>query len=129
MSQNSVGTASVTPKGNAQENNANPEGQFIEPEVGVPTGRGRGRPSRGIRIVEHGTASSAQASSGARRGSSRGIGVGRGGLITEEQFRVMIAVEIAKALQGSVPNIVAQTLKANQNAQLQREHEMTQGNT
>ncbi|GKF95578.1 hypothetical protein Tco_0288313, partial [Tanacetum coccineum] len=100
MSQNSVGTALVTPKGNAQENNANPEGQFIEPEVAIPTGRGRGRPPRGIRIVEQGTAPSAQASSGARQGSGRGRGVGRGGKITEEQFRVMIAAEIAKALQG-----------------------------
>ncbi|GJS78249.1 putative reverse transcriptase domain-containing protein [Tanacetum coccineum] len=104
------------------------KGKFIEPEVAVLNGRGRGRPPRGIRVVEQGTASSAQASSGARRGSGRGRGVGRGGLITKEQFRVMIAVEIAKALQGSVPNIVAQTLKANRNAQLQREHEMTQEN-
>ncbi|GKA42699.1 putative reverse transcriptase domain-containing protein [Tanacetum coccineum] len=63
----------MTPKGNAQEYNANPEGQFIEPEIVVLT-------------------------------------------------------EIAKALQGSVPNIVAQTLEANRNAQLQREHEMTQEN-
>ncbi|GKA42700.1 putative reverse transcriptase domain-containing protein [Tanacetum coccineum] len=68
MSQNSVRTDSMTPKGNAQENNANPEGQFIEPEIVVLTG------------------------------------------------------------MGSVPNIVAQTLEANRNAQLQREHEMTQEN-
>ncbi|GJV19421.1 zinc finger, CCHC-type, retrotransposon gag domain protein [Tanacetum coccineum] len=37
MSQNSVRIDSMTPKGNAQENNANPEGQFIEPEIVVPT--------------------------------------------------------------------------------------------
>nr|GEW41195.1 hypothetical protein [Tanacetum cinerariifolium] len=71
----------------------------------------------------------AQASSGARQGSDRGRGVGRGGKLTKEQFRVMIVEEIAKALQGSVPNIVAQTLEANRNDQLKREHEMTQENT
>ncbi|GJR86795.1 hypothetical protein Tco_0210806 [Tanacetum coccineum] len=59
-----------------KENNASPEGQCIKPEVAVPTGRGRGRPPRRIRIVEQGTASSAQASSGARRGSGRSRGVG-----------------------------------------------------
>ncbi|GKA37050.1 putative reverse transcriptase domain-containing protein [Tanacetum coccineum] len=74
MSQNSVRTALVTPEDNAQENNANPKGQFIEPEVAVPYGRGRGRTPRGIRIVEQGTVSSAQASSGVRQGSSRGRG-------------------------------------------------------
>ncbi|GJS71224.1 hypothetical protein Tco_0704065 [Tanacetum coccineum] len=47
-----VRTTSVTPKDNAQENNANSEGQFIEAEVAVPTSRGRGRPPRGIKIVE-----------------------------------------------------------------------------
>ncbi|GJV50453.1 putative reverse transcriptase domain-containing protein [Tanacetum coccineum] len=74
MSQNSVRTALVTPEDNAQENNANPKGQFIEPEVAVPYGRGRGRTPRGIKIVEQGTVSSAQASSGVRQGSSRGRG-------------------------------------------------------
>ncbi|GJU31228.1 putative reverse transcriptase domain-containing protein [Tanacetum coccineum] len=128
MFQNSVRIASVTLESNAQEKNDNPEGQFIGPEIVVTTGRGRERPPRGIRIVEQGTASSAQASSGDRRGSGRGRGVGRGGKITKEQFRVMIAAKIAKALQGSIPNIVSQTLEANRNAQLQREHEMTHEN-
>ncbi|GKA08610.1 putative reverse transcriptase domain-containing protein [Tanacetum coccineum] len=41
----------------------------------------------------------------------------------------MIAEDIAKALQGSLPIVVAQTLKANRIAQVQREHEMTQENT
>ncbi|GKB07212.1 putative reverse transcriptase domain-containing protein [Tanacetum coccineum] len=128
MFQNSVRIASVTLESNAQEKNDNPEGQFIRSEIVVLTGRGRERPPKGIRIVEQGTASSAQASLGDRRGSGRGRGVGRGGKITKEQFRVMIAAEIAKALQGSIPNIVAQTLEANRNAQLQREHEMTHEN-
>ncbi|GJW43603.1 putative reverse transcriptase domain-containing protein, partial [Tanacetum coccineum] len=103
MFQNSVRTASVTLESNAQEKNVNPEGQFIGPEIVVPTG--------------------------ARRGSGRGRGVSRGGKITKEPFRVMIPAEISKALQGSIPNIVAQTFEANRYAQLQREHEMTHENT
>ncbi|GJW88868.1 putative reverse transcriptase domain-containing protein [Tanacetum coccineum] len=122
-----IGT--LTPEDNAQENNANRERQFIKPEVAVLTGRGRGRPPMGIRIVEQGTVSSAQASLRARQGCGRGRGVGRGGKLTEEQFRVMIAEDIVEVLQGFIPNIIAQTLEANRNAQLQREHEMTQKNT
>ncbi|GKA45766.1 hypothetical protein Tco_0738562 [Tanacetum coccineum] len=65
----------------------------------IPSGEGRGRTPRGIRIVEQGTASSAQASAGVRQGSSRGRGVGRG-VKLRRTIRVMIAAEIAKALQG-----------------------------
>ncbi|GKE45421.1 hypothetical protein Tco_1472705 [Tanacetum coccineum] len=41
----------------------------------------------------------------------------------------MIAEDITKALQGSLPIVVAQTLEANRITKVQREHEMTQENT